>query len=128
MNTRVTIKNLIKYFEKKKSRTKNRLCLSLFSVFDVLNHFKSSHWRCLYLIPFQGREGKWFTDIPCSSSANTICNFDVGSSNWEKNMLKAEVKGTMKIMLDHIIVTTNKYLLSIQYKDFLSKYENQHRL
>lgn len=35
-------------------------------------------------------------------------------------MLKAEVKGTMKIMLDHIIVTTNKYLLSIQYKDFQS--------
>lgn len=35
-------------------------------------------------------------------------------------MLKAEVKGTMKIMLDHIIVMTNKYLLSIQYNDFLS--------
>lgn len=35
-------------------------------------------------------------------------------------MLKAEVKGTTQIMLDHIIVTTNKYLLSIQYKDFLS--------
>lgn len=35
-------------------------------------------------------------------------------------MLKAEVKGTTKIMLDQIIVTTNKYLLSIQYKDFLS--------
>lgn len=94
--------------------------MSLFSVFDVSIISKAPIEGVYILIPFQGREGKWFTDIPCSSSANTICNFDVGSSNWEKNMLKAEVKGTTKIMLDHIIVTTNKYLISIQYKDFLS--------
>lgn len=48
-----------------------------------------------------------------------ICNFDVGFLNWEKNMLKVEVKGIMKIMLDYIIVMMNKYFFLIEYKDFL---------
>ncbi|XP_052701321.1 macrophage mannose receptor 1-like [Crassostrea angulata] len=54
------------------------------------NETDEFQFNCSYMDT--SREGKWFTDIPCSSSANTICNFDVGSSNWEKNMLKAEVK------------------------------------
>lgn len=42
-----------------------------------------------------------------------ICNFDVGFLNWEKNMLKVEVKGIMNIMLDYIIVMMNKYFFLI---------------
>lgn len=54
------------------------------------NETDEFQFNCSYMDT--AREGKWFTDIPCSSSVSTMCNFDVGSSNWEKNMLKSEVK------------------------------------